>query len=119
MMISKIKVLSVAVLACVLTLGGLQTFARHLGGTGAKPAAEAKAEEPQAELTRSTEKLQAELDESARRQAEMRKELAEIRAISKPSAPGQCRSRAEGRPAGWRKRSVAIRSVKSVCWPTR
>jgi RNA polymerase sigma factor (sigma-70 family) len=80
MMISKIKVLSAAVLACVLTLGGLQTFARQLGGISAKPAAEAKAFEPQAELTRSMEKLQADLDESVRRQAEMRKELAEIRA---------------------------------------
>jgi RNA polymerase sigma factor (sigma-70 family) len=80
MMISKLKVLGAALLACVLTLVGLQTFARPFGGTGVQAGSEPKADESQATLTQSVEKLQAELDESARRITEMRKALQDLRA---------------------------------------
>src|SRR5262249_57379622 len=59
---------------------GTQTFARQFGGTGVKAGAEPKADEQQATLTRSVEKLQAELDDSARRITDMRKVLEDIRA---------------------------------------
>ncbi len=48
MMITKAKILAATVLACVLTLGALHSFARQLGGAGA-PAKPARLE-PKADL---------------------------------------------------------------------
>jgi RNA polymerase sigma factor (sigma-70 family) len=82
MTISKLKIMGAMVLACGFACGGVQTFGQ-LGRpserqrqAGALP----DADEPQAALTRSVDKLQSELDESARRTAEMRKTLQVIRA---------------------------------------
>jgi RNA polymerase sigma factor (sigma-70 family) len=45
MMVSKLKILGAAALACVLTLVSIHTYARQSGGTGKEPAAEQRADE--------------------------------------------------------------------------
>ena len=82
MTISKLKILGATTLACGLALGGVQTFGQFDGPEGGqKPGGTlAGADERQAPLTRSVDKLESELDESARRNAEMRKTLQDIRA---------------------------------------
>jgi RNA polymerase sigma factor (sigma-70 family) len=82
MSIPKLKILGTTTLVCGFAWGGVQSFGQ-LGGLGGnrKPAgAVADADEWQAALNRSVDKLQSELDDSARRNAEMRKTLQDIRA---------------------------------------
>jgi hypothetical protein len=100
MMISKPKVLVAAVLACVLTPGGIRTLAQQSGATGAKTGGEPKAEERHGALTRSVDRLQAELDESARRNTEMRRALEDIRADLKALLAGQQPPVAKGAAVG-------------------
>ncbi|HEV3121830.1 MAG TPA: RNA polymerase sigma factor, partial [Isosphaeraceae bacterium] len=94
MMISKLKMVGAATLACVLALGGMRTLAFQLGG-GNEPAEQAKskagAADPRAALARLAEKLEAELDASAKRSQELRKELqalkAELKALPTATPP--------------------------------
>ena len=81
MTIAKLKILGAAALACTLAVGGLPAVAMQFGGLGRpdKPAAP-ETDDRAAAVGRAVEKLQAELDESNRRNAELRKELQDIRA---------------------------------------
>jgi Tol biopolymer transport system component len=80
MTIFKLKILGAMALACGFAWGGVQTFGQFggLNGNQKPDGAVPDADERQAALTRSVEKLQAELDESTRRNTEMRKELQAI-----------------------------------------
>ena len=82
MTISKLKILGAMALACGFAWGGVQTFGQFggLGGSQKPVGAVPDADEPQAALTRSVDKLQSELDESVRRNTEMQKSLQDIRA---------------------------------------
>jgi hypothetical protein len=82
MTLSKLKILGAVTLASVVGLGGMQAFAYQFGGIGGgKPtAAKPAAGDRQAALASTVEKLQAELDASTRRSAELQKELQDIRA---------------------------------------
>jgi RNA polymerase sigma factor (sigma-70 family) len=80
MMMSKLKALGAAALACFLMLGGIQTFGRQLAGQGGQAGVKNGIQDRQAALARSAEKLQSELDESLRINVNMRKELQSIRA---------------------------------------
>jgi RNA polymerase sigma factor (sigma-70 family) len=85
MMISKLKILGAATLACVFALGGLQTYAVQFGGAGgalglAAPGPQAQADDRQQALFRSVAKIQGDLAESARINAELQKELNDLRA---------------------------------------
>ncbi|AGA31487.1 sigma-70 family RNA polymerase sigma factor [Singulisphaera acidiphila] len=80
MTLSQWKTFGAATLACIFTLGGLQAFAQF-GGIGVadeastvKPAADDR----QAALSQSVAKIQAELDEANRRNAELQKQLQAI-----------------------------------------
>jgi len=96
MTISKLKILGAAALACALTLGGAQTLT--LGQSGglrarqAPTAAVPEGDDSYTALSRSVDKLESELDETARRNAEMRKDLqnirAELKALSAGPRPG-------------------------------
>jgi RNA polymerase sigma factor (sigma-70 family) len=82
MMISKLKGLGAAALACTLTVGGMQTFGRQSAGpgeTGPTAAAQPKADDLGTALMRSVDRLQAGLEESTRRNAELGEELLHIR----------------------------------------
>jgi len=82
MTISKLQILSAAALACAFALGGVQSigpFGRLIASQDPARAVP-DADDSQAAVPRSIEKLQSELDETARRNAEMRKELQDIRA---------------------------------------
>lgn len=107
MTLSKLKVLAAAALACVLTLGGVRTLARPFGGDKSAKAQPVADDRPAA-LTRSVEKLQAELDESTRRNAELRKELQDIRAQLKAlrEGPRAAEKKAIGARDGERKMSI-------------
>jgi len=81
MTISKLKIMGAMVLACGFACGGVQTFGQ-LGRPSERPrqgGAVPDADEPQAALTRSVDKLQSELDETARRTTGMQKVLQDIR----------------------------------------
>jgi RNA polymerase sigma factor (sigma-70 family) len=80
MMMSKLKALVAAALACFLMFGGIQTFGRQLAGLGGQAGANPGAQDRQAAVARSVERLQSELDESLRINVEIRKELQAIRA---------------------------------------
>jgi RNA polymerase sigma factor (sigma-70 family) len=80
MTLSKLKILGTFALASVLTLGGVQTLAQF-GGSAGKPAgAEAEPGDRPAGLARAIERLQDQLDESTRRNAELQKQLQDLRA---------------------------------------
>jgi RNA polymerase sigma factor (sigma-70 family) len=85
MMISKLKILGAATLASLVTLGGIQTYALQSGGavgnqlsTASGP--QAKADDRQQALFQSVAKIQGDLAESARINAELQKELNDLRA---------------------------------------
>jgi RNA polymerase sigma factor (sigma-70 family) len=86
MMISKLTILGAAMLTCVLALGGMHSYALQFGGAGEAggPAAPmpppTQANDRQQALFRSVAKIQGELAESARINAELQKELNELRA---------------------------------------
>ena len=82
MTISKLKIFGTTALACAFALGGLQTFGRFGGFVGSQKPTRAVtgADERLVPLTRSVDKLQSELDETARSTTKMRKALQEIRA---------------------------------------
>jgi RNA polymerase sigma factor (sigma-70 family) len=82
MTISKLKILGAMALACGFAWGGLQAFGQLGSLTSSQEPSKAApdADQRPADLTRSVEKLQSELDESARRITEMRKSLQDIRA---------------------------------------
>jgi RNA polymerase sigma factor (sigma-70 family) len=81
MMISKLKILGAATLACVFALGGLRTYALQFGAVGrAAPGPDAQADDRQQALFRSVAKIQGDLAESARINAGLQKELNDLRA---------------------------------------
>ncbi len=83
MMITKLKILSVAALACVLAAGGLHTFARQVVGAGktsSNMGAEPQADDRQAALIHTVDKLQADLDKSVWLNAKLQTELQDLRA---------------------------------------
>jgi hypothetical protein len=86
MTISKLKTLGVAVLACALALGGAQTLtlgqSGHVTGTQEPGAAAAvrEGDDSVTAVSRSVDKLESELNETARRNSEMRKDLRKLRA---------------------------------------
>ncbi len=94
MMISKLKIFGAAMLACVLTLGGLQTYALQFSGAGGDQAAAGpgpQADDRQEALFRSMARIQGDLAESARINAELQKELndlrAELESLRRPAGP--------------------------------
>jgi RNA polymerase sigma factor (sigma-70 family) len=82
MAISKLKILGAMALTCGFAWGGVWTFGQSggLGGNQRPVGAVPHAGEPKSSLTRLVDELQSELDESARRNIEMRKALQGIRA---------------------------------------
>jgi RNA polymerase sigma factor (sigma-70 family) len=90
MSISKPKILGTATLFCGLACGGALTFAQ-IGGFGSQPRGRtgATAEQRQAALDRSMNKLQFELDESVRRNNELQEALQHIRAELEALRAGQ------------------------------
>jgi RNA polymerase sigma factor (sigma-70 family) len=90
MFISKLKILGTTTLVCGLACGGALTFVQ-IGGFGGQPRgrSSATAEQRQAALDRSVNKLQFELDESVRRNAETQKALQSIRAELEELRAGQ------------------------------
>jgi RNA polymerase sigma factor (sigma-70 family) len=84
MMISKLKILGAATLACAFALGGLRTYALQLRETGdqvpAGPGPQPRAEDRQQALSRSLAKIQGDLDQSERINAALQKELNDLRA---------------------------------------
>ena len=83
MAISKLKVLGTAALAGLLALGGIQTFALPFGGlgeTGEAAVARLEADDKQTTPARSGDDLRAKLDEAARLNNQLRKELQDLRA---------------------------------------
>ncbi|HEV3167649.1 MAG TPA: RNA polymerase sigma factor [Isosphaeraceae bacterium] len=94
MTISKLKILGTAALACMITLGGASTFAYQFGGMGGmgggqRSRAAAQTDERQAALIRSVDKIQADLVESASRNAALQKELQDLRAELEALRGGQ------------------------------
>jgi RNA polymerase sigma factor (sigma-70 family) len=85
MMISKLKILGAATLASLVTLGGIRTYALQSGGAGGDQLSTAsgpqvKANDRQQALVQSVAKIQGDLAESARINAELQKELNDLRA---------------------------------------
>ncbi|SIO31081.1 RNA polymerase sigma factor, sigma-70 family [Singulisphaera sp. GP187] len=82
MTLSQWKTFGAATLACVLAMGSLRAFAQFggIGGTDEAPAVKPVADDRQAALTRSVAKIQTELDEANRRNAELQKQLQAIQA---------------------------------------
>jgi RNA polymerase sigma factor (sigma-70 family) len=84
MMISKLKFLGALTLACVCAWGGLRTYALQFGGAGgavgpAAPGPQGQADDRQQAVFRSVAKIQGDLAESARINAELQKELNDLR----------------------------------------
>ena len=81
MTISKLKTLGAALLACAFAMGGVRTLGWFDGSAeNQDPATSApNADDPQADLTRSVDKIESELDETARRNAAMKRELRDLR----------------------------------------
>ena len=115
MTISKLKILGATTLACGLAFGGVQTFGQFDGPEGSqKPGGTMEgADERQALLTRSVDKLESELDESARRNAEMRKTLQDIRAELKALLASQPAYLAKG-PATQFAEAIEVDIVRAV-----
>src|SRR5262249_55514689 len=89
--ISTLKILVAMALACGFAWGGVRTFGQ-LGGVGGSQepvGAVSGTDERQDTLTRAVDRLQSDLDESARRTAEMQKALQEIRARLKAQPASQ------------------------------
>jgi RNA polymerase sigma factor (sigma-70 family) len=84
MTISKMKTVCAAAVVCALALGGAQTLTlgqfRGPRESQEAPAAQPDADDTYTTLNRSVDKLEGALDETARRNAEMRKNLQDIRA---------------------------------------
>jgi RNA polymerase sigma factor (sigma-70 family) len=108
MTLSKLTTLGAAAVACALTLGGVQTFAVLYSGAGAGPGVaqkpaddgdEPKPADRREALSRSVERLQAELAESARRNAELQKEIEELRAELESLRPAAPPAEPKGREA--------------------
>jgi RNA polymerase sigma factor (sigma-70 family) len=92
MTISKWKVLSAATLACVLAVGGVQGFAYQFGGTSdstKRARVVPRTGDPQSAPLRSVDKIQADLVELARRNAELQKEVQDLRAELEALRAGQ------------------------------
>jgi RNA polymerase sigma factor (sigma-70 family) len=91
MTIPKLKILVATAMACGLTWGGLQTFGQFGSRTESRrpDGTVAGADESQSALTRSVDRLESALDESARRNAEMRKTLRDLRAQVKALTAGR------------------------------
>jgi hypothetical protein len=112
MTISQLKILGATALACGFAWGGVQTSGQFggLGGSQRPVCAAPDDDERQAALTRSVDRLQTELDESARRNTEMRKaleairaDLKALRASQRPSVAKKAASRLAEEPS----RSIA------------
>jgi len=96
MTISKLKILGAAALAFALALGGAQTLtlgqSGGLKGSQGPAAAVPEGDDSYTALGRSVDKLESGLDETARRNTEMRKDLqnirAELKALSAGPRPG-------------------------------
>jgi RNA polymerase sigma factor (sigma-70 family) len=85
MMISKLKILGAVTLACAFAWGGMRSYALQFGGAGgvvgpAAPGTQGQADDRQQTLLRSVAKIQGDLAESARINAEAQKELNDLRA---------------------------------------
>jgi RNA polymerase sigma factor (sigma-70 family) len=78
MTLSKLKILGTAALACVVALEGANTFLGYNGDLNARQAAP-KRDDIDTVPSRAVDKFESELDEMARRNAEMRKGLQEVR----------------------------------------
>ena len=91
MAISKLKIIGAMVLTCGVAWGGVWTFGQSggLGGQQRSVGAVPQAGESKSSLTGLVDKLQTELDESARRNIEMRKALQDIRADLKTLSTSQ------------------------------
>jgi len=94
MMIFKLKILGAPMLAFVLTLGGLQTYALQFKGARGDKAADAlrpQVDDREQALFRSMAKIPGDLAESARINAELQKELndlrAELESLRQPAGP--------------------------------
>ena len=94
MVVTRLKVLCAAALACVLAVGSFHALARQIGG-GAGPTKETaeakpKSDEPREALVRKVDRLQAGLDRSVQLNADLQKELDELRISLKqdPRQPG-------------------------------
>jgi RNA polymerase sigma factor (sigma-70 family) len=102
MTFSKLKLLGAAALACVLALGGTQTYALQFGGSGRPGAAARKrqAGEREQTLLRAMAKIQNDLAESARINAQLQKEpndlRAELESLRQPA--GKTARRADSSP---------------------
>jgi hypothetical protein len=102
MLISKLKVLGAATLACVLAIGGLQTFALQPGDESADGSAKAAPDrnERQAKLERSIEKIGLQLRESAALTSKLQVELDELRAqlqtLDAENPPGAAKAFGKG-----------------------
>jgi RNA polymerase sigma factor (sigma-70 family) len=107
MIFSKLKALGAAVLAGALTVGGIRTFAWQAarpGAVGGTAAARPRGDDPAQGLLRSVDRIQAGLDESSRRNAQLSEELrhirTELRALrAAASRPAQSPAQAAGRLA--------------------
>jgi RNA polymerase sigma factor (sigma-70 family) len=96
MTISKMKTICAAAVVCALALGGAQTLtlgqSRGPRESQVSPAAQPNGNDTYSSLNRSVDKLEGELDETTRRNADMRKDLQDIRArletLSANTRPG-------------------------------
>jgi Tol biopolymer transport system component len=91
MTVSKLRTLGAAALACGFAWGGVHSSGQLVGQPGGsrEPAgAPTHAGDPRDAVTRSVDRLQSELDESARRNAEMQKTLQDLRAELKARPAG-------------------------------
>jgi hypothetical protein len=113
MMISKLKIVGVAALICVLTVGGVHTLARQNGATKAAPPAVPKSSDGQDFLLQSVDKLDALLDDLDRRNRDLQTELRALRKeiLSRRSAESTTVSNVAQIPAAERK-GVDVRSLK-------
>ena len=100
MMLAKLKVLSVATVACLVAVAGAQTYAFQYGGMGiVKAKASDKplpkpSDQPTA-LIRAVDAIRAELAESARRNAELEKKVEVLAAEIEALRAGQPSAKAE------------------------
>ena len=83
MTISRLTILGAAALSCALAVGGLKTlgaFGAIAAGQQPAPVTPEVDDDPRVGLTRSVEKIQAEVDATARRTDELKKDLQRTRA---------------------------------------
>jgi RNA polymerase sigma factor (sigma-70 family) len=101
MVVTRLKILCGAALACVLAVGSFHAFARQIGG-GAGPRKETaeakpKSDEPREALVRKSDRLQAGLERSVQLNTDLQKELDELR-ISLKQDPGSQAATAKATP---------------------